>query len=85
MARSLATFATLARHALILGGEQNVPLRKRDIFEAAGRRFQISPLPFLTVIEIREDTQRLSGDQVHSLFTSFLEQVTRLVHAVDRL
>jgi len=85
MARSIATFATLARHALILAGEKNVPIRKREIFDAATKRFRLNPVPFLMVLEIREGTQTLSGDHVHSLFASYLEQVTRLAEAVDKL
>ncbi|MBI3934508.1 MAG: nucleotidyltransferase domain-containing protein [Acidobacteria bacterium] len=85
MARSLATFATLARHTLILSKEMDVPIRKREIVEAAAKHFHLHPLPFLTVLEIREGTQTLSGEQVHSLFASYLEQITRLVAVVDRL
>ena len=84
MAKSLATFATLARHALILAGE-NAPVRKREIFQAATKRFGLHPLPFETLLAIREGTQTISGEHVHSLFASYLEQITRLAQAVDRL
>jgi hypothetical protein len=84
MAKSLATFATLARHALILAGE-NAPVRKREIFLAATKRFGLHPLPFETLLAIREGTQTISGEHVHSLFASYLEQITRLAQAVDRL
>ena len=84
MAKSLATFATLARHALILAGE-NAPVRKREIFQAATKRFGLHPLPFETLLAIREGTQTISGEHVHSLFASYLEQLTRLAQAVDRL
>jgi predicted nucleotidyltransferase len=85
MARSITTFATLARHSLILAGEQNVPLRKREAFAAATKRFRLNPLPFETVLQLREGTQTLSGEHAHSLFASYLEQVTRLAQAVDKL
>jgi predicted nucleotidyltransferase len=85
MARSIASFATLARHALMLAGETNVPIRKREIFDAATKRFHLHPLPFETVLQIREGTQTLSGEQAHSLFSSYLEQVTRLAQTVDKL
>ena len=85
MARSITTFATLARHALILAGETNVPLRKREIFAAATKRFRLNPLPFETVLQVRDGTQTLSGEHAHSLFASYLEQVTRLAQTVDKL
>lgn len=84
MAKSLATFATLARHALILA-ESSAPLRKREIFEAAAQRFGLHPLPFETLLRIREGTQKVAGEQVHALFASYLEQITRLAQAVDSL
>jgi hypothetical protein len=89
MARSITTFATLARHALILAGEggdgRGVPMRKREIFAAATKRFRLNPLPFETVLQVREGTQTLSGEHAHSLFASYLEQVTRLAQTVDKL
>jgi Nucleotidyltransferase domain len=85
MAHSIATFATLARHALILAGEKDVPIRKREIFDAATKRFHLQPLAFETVLQIREGKQTLSGEQVHSLFSSYLGQATRLTQAVDQL
>ena len=85
MARSIATFATLARHALIAAGEKNVPIRKREIFQAAAKRFQLDPLPFETVLQVREGIQTLSGEQAQSLFGAYLEQIKRLVLAVDQL
>jgi len=85
MARSISTFITLARHALILAGEKEVPVRKREILDAATKRFHLPPLPFETVLQVREGTQTLSGEQVHALFSSYLEQVTRLVQTVDGL
>jgi hypothetical protein len=84
MAKSLASFGTLARHALILAGEA-APVRRRDIFQAATQRFGLQPLPFETLLAVREGTQTVKGEQVHSLFASYLEQITRLAQAVDRL
>ncbi|MBI4442215.1 MAG: nucleotidyltransferase domain-containing protein [Acidobacteria bacterium] len=84
MAKSLPTFATLARHALLLA-ESGAPIRKREAFEAASQRFGLHPLPFETLLRIREGTQKVTGEQVHALFASYLEQITRLVQAVDNL
>ena len=84
MVESLPTFATLARHALILAGV-TAPARKREIFAAASSHFSIEAAPFLTVLGIREGTEKPPGNQVHDLFASYLEQISRLAVAVDQL
>ena len=84
MAKSLATVATLARHALILAGAA-APARKREILEAASERFGLDPVPFREVLGIREGTGKLAGERVHSLFARYLEEVRKLAQAVDRL
>ena len=84
MAKSLATVATLARHALILAGEA-APARKREVLEAAAERFGLDPESFRAVLGVREGTEKLTGERVHSLFAALLEQVRKLAQAVDRL
>ena len=84
MAKSLPSFATLARHALILGGAA-APARKREVFDAASARFGFDPAPFHTLLSIREGIEKRTGEEVHSLFASYLDQITKLTEAVDRL
>lgn len=84
MAKSLATIATLARHALILAGA-TAPAKKREALEAASTHFGLDPAPFRAVLGIREGTEKPTGEQVHSLFAGYLEQVRKLTQAVDRL
>ena len=88
MARSLASFATLARHALIIaqtGTGAAAPAKKREIFAAAAAKFGLDAAPFETVLELREETRQVNGDQAQALFASYLEQITKLEEAVDRL
>lgn len=85
MAKSLPTFATLARHALILAGVDAPAARKREVLEAASAYFGLDPAPFRAVLGIREGTEKPTGEQAHSLFASYLEQVQKLTQAVDRL
>ncbi len=84
MARSASSFATLTRHALILYGE-TVGTQKREILKAATARFGLNPLPYETLLAVREGTQQIVGESVHSLFSAYLEQITRLAQAVDKL
>ncbi|OFV96896.1 MAG: hypothetical protein A3H28_11005 [Acidobacteria bacterium RIFCSPLOWO2_02_FULL_61_28] len=84
MAKSLATVATLARHALILAG-LDAPAKKREVLEATSQRFALDPAPFRAVLGVREGTEKPAGEQVHSLFAAYLEQVRKLAQAVDRL
>ncbi|OFV96317.1 MAG: hypothetical protein A3F68_07635 [Acidobacteria bacterium RIFCSPLOWO2_12_FULL_54_10] len=84
MAKSLASFATLARHALMLAGA-DAPTRKREIFAAAAARFTLDSKPFETILQIREGKEKVSGERVRSLFASYLEQITKLTQAIDRL
>ena len=84
MVESLPAIATMARHALILAGV-TAPARKRETFQAASSHFSIEAAPFLTVLGIREGTEKPPGSQVHDLFASYLEQISRLAVAVDQL
>ena len=84
MAKSLPTFATLARHALLLTGTA-APARKREALEAAAVHFGLDPAPFRAVLGIREGTEKPTGEQVHALFAGYLDQIGALAQAVDRL
>ena len=84
MAKSLPTIATLARHALILASAA-APARKREVLEAAAERFGLDPAPLRAVLGVREGTEKLTGERVHTLFAAYLEQVQKLAQGVDRL
>src|SRR5436190_1320649 len=80
MAKSVSTFATLTRHALLLHGV-SVGTQKKEVLEAATSKFGMNPLPFQTLLAVREGKQQIVGEAVHSLFAAYLEQITRLIHA----
>ena len=84
MAKSVSSFATLTRHAALLHGDQ-VGTQKREIFKAAAARFGMNPMPFDTLLAIREGTQQVVGESIHLLFAAYLEQITRVIKAVDQL
>lgn len=82
MVRSIASFATLARHALILTGAA-APVRKREVFQAAAACFGVDASPFEAVLDIRESKRK--APDAHALFSSYLDQITKLQEVVDKL
>lgn len=88
MLDSISSFATLARHALMLaqiGTGAAVPAKKREVFAATAAKFALDGTPFETVLQLREEAVKLDGSQVHALFASYLDQITKLAEAVDKL
>jgi hypothetical protein len=84
MADSLSTFAVLTRHALRLAGVTTI-WQKRQVFEQAGERFGIDPAPFGKILDFRETKVRTKNVEPAVLFDAYLEQICKLVSAVDRL
>ena len=84
MLDSVSTFATLFRHALILGGVA-APVKKREIFRVAAERFSISSEPFENLLVAREQNRKLADAEILPLFEAYLASVTRMAEAVDKL
>ena len=94
MVDALPSFVTLFRHALILAGQtalagaappETAPTRKRQVLEAAGRRFGIDPAPFLAVLEVREGKRKLHSGEAASTFQGYYADVGRVCEQVDSL
>ncbi len=81
---SIPTFATLFRHALILGGAQPAP-QKRLVFREAAARLSISAAPFETLLDVREGRRKLDDQEIRGLFEQYLLQITRAAEYVDGL
>jgi hypothetical protein len=84
MLDSVSTFATLFRHALMLGGFA-APVKKREIFGAAVERFAISAEPFVQLLAAREQNRKLSEAETLPLFEAYLDGITRMAEVVDKL
>lgn len=84
MADSISTFAVLIRHALRLAGANTI-WQKRQIFESAGETFGIDPTPFGRILDFRDTKARPKNLEPAILFDEYLEQLCKLVSAVDRL
>ncbi len=90
MVKSISSVATLARHALILAANgansaPATPAHKAEVFDAASARFGLNVAPFHSLLRIRQGREKISGDQVHSLFAAYVDQIVKLADAVDQL
>jgi predicted nucleotidyltransferase len=86
MSDSLSSFATLFAPVLMLHGEQP-PILKREIVHATVRRLGLDAGVFERVFELREsgDGASLGEREAHDLFAAYMEQIERVIGAVDRL
>jgi hypothetical protein len=86
MSDSLSSFATLFAPVLLLHGEQP-PVLKREIVRATVRLLGLDAAVFERVFELREsgDAASLGEREANELFAAYMEQVERVIEAVDRL
>jgi predicted nucleotidyltransferase len=83
MIDSVSTFFVLARHALLLGGNE-VDWQKRAV---AGKlvALGVDSGPFDTLLDLREKKTQSPGLDTESLFGNYLKQIEAAVAYVDRL
>ena len=82
--RSVSSFATLFRHALIVLGH-DAPVGKREAVEALSKQIGFDASGILQVLDVREkksDRKQFNVTDVFSRYLAALEQVTA---AVDRM
>jgi hypothetical protein len=82
--RSVSSFATLFRHALIVLGH-DAPVSKREAVQALSKQIGFDPSGILQVLDVRErksDRKKLNVTDVFSRYLAALEQVTA---AVDKM
>lgn len=86
MADSLSSFATLFAPVLILKGEEP-PVLKRDVVRSAARSLGLDGRVFDRVFALRADGDERTLDEreADELFAAYLEQIERVIEAVDRL
>jgi hypothetical protein len=92
MLRSVSSFATLFRHALIVLNNgldnrtgQDVPAGKREAVQALSKRIELDVSGILQVLDVRQgksDRKKLDVADVFSRYLAALEQVTS---AVDKM
>jgi hypothetical protein len=86
MSDSLTSFATLFAPVLMLKGDPDPPVAKREIVRATARRLGIDAAPFERIFALRESNDStLSERDAHQLFASYLAEIERVIEAVDQL
>ena len=82
--RSVSSFATLFRHALMVQG-RDAPTGKREAVQALSKQIGFDPSAFMQVLDVRErraDRKKFDVADVFSRYLTALEQVTA---AVDKM
>ena len=85
MADSLASFAALFRAVLIIHG-LTPPATKREVLAMTAQKLGIDGAPFEKIFNIRENnfTDSLEDKAANILFGEYMEQIERVIDAVDR-
>jgi predicted nucleotidyltransferase len=85
LADSLSTFCVLFRHVLILCGVKDAKFEKREIIKQAQEKFNLDPVPFRKLLDLREQKIKPRDVEPGALFEKYLEEIQRVVDAVDHL
>jgi len=86
MAESLSSFSAIFRAVLLIHGFEP-PTTKREILAATAKRLQIDGAPFEKILDIRENDAHKSLEEMtaNQIFSDYMEQIERVIEAVDRL
>jgi len=86
MAESLSSFATLFRAVLLLAGVEP-PMRKHEVVALTVEQYGLDGATFEKIFNIREKNFAESLDEVSAnrLFADYMEQIERVIDAVDAI
>jgi hypothetical protein len=85
MTDSFASFAALFRAVLMVMGHEP-PLTKEDSVRAAVRALNLDGAAFERIFELRAGKgAALTEAEANDLFANYMEQIERVIQAVDRL
>ncbi len=86
MADSLSSFAALFRAVLIIHG-LTPPTTKPEIVALAAKHLDIDGTPFEKIFDIRENSSTVKLDEkaANALFGEYLEQIEKVIDAVDKI
>jgi hypothetical protein len=82
--RSVSSFATLFRHALIVLGH-DAPVGKREAVQALSKQIEFDASGILQVLDVRERKADRRKLDVTSVFSRYLAAVEQVTAAVDRM
>jgi hypothetical protein len=81
---SVSTFCVLFRHALLLSGAE-AALHKRDVILRAREAFAIDPVPFETLLDVREGHRKPRDFDPVDTLSACLKGISQVIDAVDQL
>ncbi|HEY0724341.1 MAG TPA: nucleotidyltransferase domain-containing protein [Pyrinomonadaceae bacterium] len=85
MSESLASFAALFRAVLMLH-KREAPVGKVECVRATAILLQLDPTPFERIFEFRsKDSLPASDAEANEIFGAYMDQIERVVEAVDNL
>ena len=82
--RSVSSFVTLFRHALIVLGH-SAPVGKREAVEALSKRIEFDASGILQVLDIREKKSDRKQADVADVFSRYLAALEQVTAAVDKM
>lgn len=82
--RSVSSFATLFRHALIVLGHP-APVGKRDAVQALSKQIAFDASGILQVLDVRERKSNRKNFNVADVFSRYLAALEQVTTAVDRM
>jgi len=82
--RSVSSFATLFRHALIVLGHGS-PATKREAVRALSKQIAFDPSGILQVLDVRERKSNRKDFDVADVFSRYLAALEQVTTAVDRM
>jgi hypothetical protein len=84
ISQSLGAFAAISEALLYLKGLEAPSGRRNKILAMAGA-FKLDSSLFETLLDIREEKKKPGGEEMKSLFQTYLEEIRKLAELVDEL
>jgi hypothetical protein len=84
LVRSVSSFATLFRHALLVLGH-DAPVGKREAVQALAKRIGFDASSILQVLDVREKKANRKDFNAANVFSRYLAAVEQVASAVDRM
>ena len=84
LVRSVSSFATLFRHALMVLGHET-PVGKREGVQALSKQIGFDGSAFLQVLDVREGKADRKKLDVADVFSRYLSAIERVTAAVDKM
>jgi hypothetical protein len=84
LVRSVSSFATLFRHALIVLGH-DAPVGKRDAVLALSKQIGFDASGILQVLDVKEGKSERKQFEVADVFSRYLAALEQVTAAVDKM